>query len=80
MYLNDSRIQRYGVIVLGVVMASMVMLVLPFQETSHIPLLLLFGAVTASAWWAGVRFGQVKALRQSEERLQLLLESANLGI
>jgi hypothetical protein len=37
MYLNDSRIQRYGVIVLGVVMASMLMLVLPFQETSTFP-------------------------------------------
>ncbi len=55
-----SRIQRYGVAVLVVVLAMLLMLLLnPWVAMSQSPFLMFFGAVMVSAWYGGIGAGLV---------------------
>jgi len=58
MYHNHSQIQRYGVAILAVALASTVMLVLdPWFDMTKSPFVLFFAAVMASAWYGGITPG-----------------------
>ena len=59
-YLTHIQIQRYGVGILAVILAAMLMLVLdPWVSMSQTPFLLFFGAVMISAWYGGIASGML---------------------
>jgi hypothetical protein len=59
-YLTHIQIKRYGVGILAVILAAMVMLMLdPWISMSQARFLLFFGAVTIGAWYGGIGSGVV---------------------
>ncbi|MBW4556992.1 MAG: DUF4118 domain-containing protein [Trichormus sp. ATA11-4-KO1] len=57
-YINHSQLLRYGVVILIVAIALVVMLLLdPWLDMSRTPFLLFFGAVMVSAWYGGLKTG-----------------------
>ncbi|YAF97274.1 MAG: PAS domain S-box protein [Nodularia sp. CChRGM 3473] len=57
-YINHSHLLRYGVVILIVAIALVVMLLLdPWLDMSRTPFLLFFGAVMVSAWCGGLKTG-----------------------
>lgn len=58
-----SKMQRYGVAVLAVVLAILLMLLLnPWVGMSQSPFLMFFGAVMVSAWYGGMGAGLVATI------------------
>lgn len=59
-YLTHIQIQRYGIGILAVILAAMLMLMLdPWISMSQARFLLFFGAVTIGAWYGGIGSGVV---------------------